>query len=199
MSAARRPALSAAAAEAASGQKVPAVVTLADLLRRPHVHYALLEQHGVGAPDLDLQQAAGSADTAAAAAGQVEAAMGAAAVQPQHPQQQQQQGEHPADQQHAQAGGGEAPPPPPLTPWEKESAEIDIKYEGFIRRQVGNFLWRSLCACSEASRWVSVPGHLLGAGWLAGLDACAISCGQACLRTAGFTGELAANACDLSL
>lgn len=41
--------LALAAAEL-SGQKVPAALSLADLLRRPHVHYELLEAHGMGAP-----------------------------------------------------------------------------------------------------------------------------------------------------
>jgi tRNA uridine 5-carboxymethylaminomethyl modification enzyme len=36
------------AAAAASAQAVPGPVTLADLLRRPHVHYSLLEKHGHG-------------------------------------------------------------------------------------------------------------------------------------------------------
>ncbi|EFN57135.1 hypothetical protein CHLNCDRAFT_30521, partial [Chlorella variabilis] len=67
-----------AAAEAASSQTVPPLVTLADLLRRPHVHYPLLEAHGMGAPPLA---------------------------------------------------------PAALTAAEKESVEVDIKYEGFIRRQ----------------------------------------------------------------
>ncbi|KAK9817642.1 hypothetical protein WJX72_000050 [[Myrmecia] bisecta] len=58
---------------AASGQKVPAAVTLEELLRRPHVHYSLLEEHGAGGDNLSLE--------------------------------------------------------------EKEAAEIDIKYAGFISRQ----------------------------------------------------------------
>ncbi|KXZ56465.1 hypothetical protein GPECTOR_1g416 [Gonium pectorale] len=64
----------AAAAAAASGHAVPGSPTLEELLRRPHVHYRLLEEHG-------------------------------------------------------QDGG------PELAPAEREAAEIDIKYAGFIARQ----------------------------------------------------------------
>ena len=39
------------AAAETSGQAVPSMVTLADLLRRPHVHYPLLEKHGLGGGD----------------------------------------------------------------------------------------------------------------------------------------------------
>lgn len=105
--------LLAAAAEAVSGQAVPAVVTLADLLRRPHVHYSLLQHHGLGAPTMD----AAAAEAAAAAARQ----------QVQHGTQPQQEAPQ-QDVQQQQAG------PPPLTRWEQESTEVDIKYEGFIRR-----------------------------------------------------------------
>jgi tRNA uridine 5-carboxymethylaminomethyl modification enzyme len=38
------------AAAAASGQGVPALVTLTELLKRPHVHYDLLVAHGCGPP-----------------------------------------------------------------------------------------------------------------------------------------------------
>jgi tRNA uridine 5-carboxymethylaminomethyl modification enzyme len=64
------------AAIEASGQAMPGPISLADLLKRPHVHYELLRAHGQGPP---------------AASG--------------------------------------------TTVWEAEAAEIDIKYEGFIRRQ----------------------------------------------------------------
>jgi len=36
------------AAAGVSGQAVPGLITLAELLRRPHVHYSLLERHGHG-------------------------------------------------------------------------------------------------------------------------------------------------------
>jgi tRNA uridine 5-carboxymethylaminomethyl modification enzyme len=36
------------AAAEVSGQAVPSLITLAELLRRPHIHYNLLEQHGHG-------------------------------------------------------------------------------------------------------------------------------------------------------
>jgi tRNA uridine 5-carboxymethylaminomethyl modification enzyme len=77
------------AAADASGMAVPSHVTLAELLRRPHVHYALLDAHGVGAP--------GAA--AVAAAGPTEFPHGAA------------------------------------TREDREAAEIEIKYAGFIARQ----------------------------------------------------------------
>lgn len=35
-----------------SGQNVPSVVSLETMLRRPHVHYAILDRHGLGAADL---------------------------------------------------------------------------------------------------------------------------------------------------
>ncbi|KAK9826172.1 hypothetical protein WJX81_003236 [Elliptochloris bilobata] len=44
------------AAEALSGQAVSAAPTLEELLRRPHVHYRLLEEHGYG-PETDLSRA----------------------------------------------------------------------------------------------------------------------------------------------
>ena len=52
------------AAEAVSGQGVPVLVTLADLLRRPHVHYPLLEEHGLGAPPLEAAVLLASAEAA---------------------------------------------------------------------------------------------------------------------------------------
>lgn len=139
------------AVEAASGQKVPGLATLADLLRRPHVHYPLLEEHGMGAPPLEAAAEAepaaahgssggggggngsgggGSDDTAAAAAGE------------------------------AAAGAGGAPPAA-LTAAEKEAVEIDIKYEGFIRRQVST--WQAAHGpCSVHNGRTCVGGRTAG-------------------------------------
>ncbi|KAL4435596.1 hypothetical protein ABPG77_002559 [Micractinium sp. CCAP 211/92] len=104
------------AAEAVSGQKVPGLATLADLLRRPHVHYPLLEAHGMGAAELDVAAVAASAAGSSSSSSSSSASPQAAAA--------------PA----GEAGAGSAPPAA-LTAAEKEAVEIDIKYEGFIRRQ----------------------------------------------------------------
>ncbi|PSC67445.1 tRNA uridine 5-carboxymethylaminomethyl modification enzyme [Micractinium conductrix] len=126
----------AAAAEAVSGQKVPGpFVTLADLLRRPHVHYQLLDAHGVGALQLETADeeaaaaVAGAAAAAAAAAAEAgpgssngSSGLAAAAAD---------DGDAPA----ASSRGAQAASPVALTAAEKEAVEIDIKYEGFIRRQ----------------------------------------------------------------
>ena len=135
--------------------QVPAAASLADLLRRPHVHYALLQRHGLGAPTLDLAAAAGAADAHAAASSSSASASGtngssngaqpaAAAVAP-----------------SAGSGGGEQPPAEhaqlqqggqqqgqPLTAPEQEATEIDIKYEGFIRRQV-SVRWACSAGCAR--------------------------------------------------
>jgi tRNA uridine 5-carboxymethylaminomethyl modification enzyme len=96
------------AAAAASGMAVPSHVTLAELLRRPHVHYALLDAHSVGAPDA----------AAVAAAGPAEFPHGAA------------------------------------TREDREAAEIEIKYAGFIARQ-----GRQLAAVA-AQRARKIPADL---------------------------------------
>jgi len=125
------------AAEAVSGQKVPGLVTLADLLRRPHVHYPLLEQHGMGAPPLD---AAHEAAVAAAEAAALEASSsngssnGSSASEPAAAVA---AAEAAAEAAAAAAASAVAEPAQALSSAEKEAVEIDIKYEGFIRRQVG--------------------------------------------------------------
>ena len=40
------------AAACVSGQNIAGAPTLADLLRRPHVHYSLLAEHGHGAEEI---------------------------------------------------------------------------------------------------------------------------------------------------
>lgn len=42
----------AAAVESVSGQSVPRSTSLEEFLRRPHVHYALLDEHGMGGEGL---------------------------------------------------------------------------------------------------------------------------------------------------
>jgi hypothetical protein len=131
------------AVEAISGQRVPTLLSLADLLRRPHVHYDLLEAHGLGAgepahccgggiADPGSSSAAGgsaegSADTSSTgggAGGNSGSLTGSASIT---------------------GGSGGVPSPSTstsagptflaLTREEREAAEIDLKYEGFIRRQ----------------------------------------------------------------
>ena len=99
----------AAAAEEVSGQRVPALATLADLLRRPHVHYPLLAAHGMGA---EAEGAPAAVDATADSSSSSSDSSSSAPTE-------------------AGGGGGGAL----LTAVEAEAVEIDIKYEGFIRRQ----------------------------------------------------------------
>ena len=138
------------AAEAVSGQGVPVLVTLADLLRRPHVHYPLLEEHGLGAPPLDaavllasaaaaleeqqLQQVAAASDASGSSSssssssslGAQDASSSAAAGA---------SGDSDFSSSSSSDSANVANAGVPMTSAEKEAAEIDIKYEGFIRRQ----------------------------------------------------------------
>ncbi|PRW33833.1 tRNA uridine(34) 5-carboxymethylaminomethyl synthesis enzyme isoform A [Chlorella sorokiniana] len=128
----------AVAAEAVSGQKVPAAASLADLLRRPHVHYPLLQRHGLGAPTLDFS--AGSEGVpVGSSSSNGEAAADAAATTAAAPSAGSGGGEQPpaGEQQQAQVlqQGAQPQAAQPLATAEQEAVEIDIKYEGFIRRQ----------------------------------------------------------------
>ncbi|KAL4425221.1 hypothetical protein ABPG75_009237 [Micractinium tetrahymenae] len=109
------------AAEAVSGQKMPGLATLADLLRRPHVHYPLLEAHGMGAPALDA--AAEAAEAAAEGSGSSSDGNSGSSSS------------STAAAESVGGAGAGGTPPAALTAAEKEAVEIDIKYAGFIRRQ----------------------------------------------------------------
>ena len=149
------------AAAEVSGQAVVRAPTLEELLRRPHVHYALLSRHGVGAPVITTAEAAAAA--AAAAGG------GAAGAQEQQQQDQQQHAPTAAEWQQQGEHGGEPEqqaPLAPLTSAEAEAVEIDIKYAGFIARQVRG--WRR-CWSGGSARF-TVHASLsccCGTGWSA--------------------------------
>ncbi|KAI7843457.1 hypothetical protein COHA_002934 [Chlorella ohadii] len=127
------------AVEAVSGQKVPAAASLADLLRRPHVHYPLLQRHDLGAPTLDFAAGSGVASagetngsngTGRSVSSSSNASAAVAAEAAAAPAEGTGGGEQPPAEQQAQQGAAQ-----PLTAAEQEAVEIDIKYEGFIRRQ----------------------------------------------------------------
>eukprot|EP00899_Mesostigma_viride_P004707 jgi/Mesvir1/14237/Mv09676-RA.1 len=104
------------AVERISGHGVRQSSTLEEILRRPHVHYHHLEEHGygagMGAAPVGNARAAG--DAVAVQAAEEDAAAAAKAVG--------------AD--GGVPGGGGA-----LTATQKECIEIEIKYAGFIERQ----------------------------------------------------------------
>lgn len=110
-----------AAAEAVSGQGVPTVVTLADLLRRPHVHYPLLQQHGLGAATLEVSAVEAASEAAASTAGSSCSSSAAGAAE--EAQQDAQQDAQQQQQQDVQ----QPPVLQALTTAEQEAAEIDIK------------------------------------------------------------------------
>jgi hypothetical protein len=100
------------AAAAASGQAVVRAVTLEELLRRPHVHYALL---AAGEAQAAAAAAAAKAEAEAGTAGEE-----AAGDEQWREEQERQQEEQQQEQQRRR----------PLTAAEAEAVEIDIKYAG---------------------------------------------------------------------
>lgn len=123
------------AVEAISGQRVPMLLSLADLLRRPHVHYDLLEAHGLGAGMPAHCGGGGIADpgTSSANGGSAEGSTDKSSTG----------GGAKGNSSSLTGSSGAAPSPITstgttflqLTREEREAAEIDLKYEGFIRRQ----------------------------------------------------------------
>jgi tRNA U34 5-carboxymethylaminomethyl modifying enzyme MnmG/GidA len=135
------------AAEAVSGQGVPVLVTLADLLRRPHVHYPLLEEHGLGAPPLEAAVLLASAEAAleerqrqqAASDTSISSSSSSSSLGAQDASSLTAAAPASADSDFSASSSSDsaslANAGVPMTSAEKEAAEIDIKYEGFIRRQ----------------------------------------------------------------
>jgi len=113
--------------------------TLEELLRRPHVHHALLVRHGAAASYASYAVAAAAAAAAGGGAGG-----GAAGAEGEDPAGAAAAAAASAAAAAAAAASGDdaapsAPPPLPppslLTQDEAEAAETDIKYAGFIARQ----------------------------------------------------------------
>lgn len=120
------------AAAAASGQAVQRASTLEELLRRPHVHYALLERHGAGASSSNSSGGGGSSngsDGSSSSSSESTSSSDSCFSQQDLLQQQQQQ-EWGDERQQQGVLDSE-----PLTAAAAEAVEIDIKYAGFIARQ----------------------------------------------------------------
>ena len=101
------------AAAEASGQAVARAATLEELLKRPHVHYALLAAHGAAV--LTDGEAADSGVSSSNGVSTSSSSNGA---------------------EDGSFTSSDAPPPAtPLSRAEAEAVEVDVKYAGFIARQ----------------------------------------------------------------
>lgn len=112
-----------------SGQNVPGHASLEELLRRPHVHYPLLLQHGLGACQLDHGPL--RTDTGTLEDDPVEEVLSQEASDS--------RGGQAEDAPRVLVGRGAAEAAAvlqePLSVAEFEAVEISIKYSGFIHRQ----------------------------------------------------------------
>ena len=87
--------------------------TLAELLRRPHVDYSLLERHGLALPLRTAGVMPGASEPESSDASS-----------------------SPSSSSASTSSDGDPPPPPqPLAKLEREAVEVGVKYAGFIERQ----------------------------------------------------------------
>ncbi len=131
------------AAAEVSGQAVPGPVTLADILRRPHVHYALLDRFRLGASDAP---AAGAGVEGASGGGEDGGSAASAAS-----------AESAGPSGDAWTSGRERSM---LSATEREGVEIEVKYEGFIRRQVRASMAGLVCGAARVRGWGKGKGRL---------------------------------------
>lgn len=109
------------AAAEASGQAVARAATLEELLKRPHVHYALLAAHGAAV--LTDGEAADSGSSSSNGVSTSSSSNGA------------EDGSSDGAEDGSFTSSDAPPPVTPLSRAEAEAVEVDVKYAGFIARQ----------------------------------------------------------------